>query len=115
MKSWVIPVVKQLMANLPRERLIPYDPPFTYTGVDFFGTSYVKRGRGTDKVYGCLFTGFTSRAVHIEDVCSLVTDVIIQALRRLMSNRRTAYNPHNPGLPKKYGRLTTPLNIKGSK
>lgn len=87
MKSWVMPVVKQLMANLPRERLIPYDPPFTYTGVYFFGTSYVRRGRGTDKVYGCLFTCFTSRAVHIEDVSSLATDVFIQALRRLMSNR----------------------------
>ena len=34
----------------------------------------VKRGRGTEKVYGCLFTCFTSPAVHIEDVSSLETD-----------------------------------------
>ena len=66
---------KQLMADLPKKRLTPYDPPFTYTGVDFFGPFYVKRGRGTNKVYGCLFICFTSRAVHIEDVSSLETEI----------------------------------------
>ena len=59
------------MADLPKQRLTPYEPPFSYTGVDFFGPFYVKRGRGSDKVYGCVFTCFTSRAVHIEDVSSL--------------------------------------------
>ena len=78
--------MKQLMADLPKERLTPYDPPFTYTGVDFFGPFHVKRGRGTDKVYGCLFTCFTSRAVHIEDVSLLETDAFIQSLRRFISN-----------------------------
>ena len=48
--------MQQLMADLPKERLIPYEPPFTCTGVDFFGPLYVKRGRGSEKVYGCLFT-----------------------------------------------------------
>ena len=79
--------MQQLMADLPKERLIPYEPPFTYTGVDFFGPFHVKRGRGSDKVYGCIFTCFTSRAVHIEDVSSLETDAFIQALRRFISNR----------------------------
>ena len=37
-------------------------------------------------MYGCLFTSFTSRAVHIEDVSSLETDSFIQALRRCISN-----------------------------
>ena len=79
--------LQQLVADLPKERLIPYEPPFTYTGVDFFGPFYVKHGRGLDKVYGCVFTCFTSRAVHIEDVSSLETDVLIRALRRFISNR----------------------------
>lgn len=79
--------MQQLMADLPKERLIPYEPPFTYTGVDFFGPFYVKRGRGSEKIYGCLFTCFTSRGVHIEDVSSLETDAFIQALRRFISNR----------------------------
>ena len=79
--------MQQLMADLPKERLIPFEPPFTYTGVDFFGPFHVNRGRSTEKVYGCLFTFFTSRSVHIEDVSSLETDSFIQALRRLISNR----------------------------
>ena len=60
--------MQQLMADLPKEGLISYEPPFTYTGVDFFGPFYVKRGWGSEKIYGCVFTCFTSRAVHIEDM-----------------------------------------------
>ena len=78
--------MQQLMADLPKECLIPFEPPFTYTGVDFFGPFYVKQGRGVEKVYGCLFTCFTSRAVHIKDVSLLETDSFIQALRRFISN-----------------------------
>ena len=80
-------VMQQFMADLPRERLTPYEPPFTYTGIDFFGPFLVKRGRSTEKVYGCIFVCFNSRAVHIEDASSLETDVFIQALRRSVSNR----------------------------
>ncbi len=80
-------VMQQLMADLPRERLVPYEPPFTYTGIDFFGPFLVKRGRSTEKVYGCIFVCFNCRAVHIEDASSLETDVFIQALRRFISNR----------------------------
>ena len=79
--------MQQMMADLPKERLIPYEPPFTYTGTDFFGPFSVKRGRGTDKVYGCIFVCFNSRAIHIEDVSSLETDTFIQALQRFISIR----------------------------
>ena len=60
--------------------------PFTYMGVDFFRPFYVMRGRGRDKIYGCLFTCLTSRTVHIEDVRSLETDAFIQALLGFLSN-----------------------------
>lgn len=74
------------MADLPKQGLTSYEPPFSYTGVDFFSPFYVKRGCGSNMVYGCLFTCFTSRAVHVEGVSSLRTDAFIQALRRFISN-----------------------------
>lgn len=79
--------MKQLMGDLPKPRLTPHEPPFTYTGVDFFGPFHVKRGRGTEKVYGCIFVCLTCRAIHIEDVGSLESDAFIQALRRFISIR----------------------------
>jgi len=48
----------------------------------------LREGRpGMDKVCGCLFTCFTSRTVHKEDVSLLETDAFIQALLRFISNR----------------------------
>ena len=79
--------LQQVMADLPKERLVPYQPPFTYAGLDFFRPFYVKRNRGTVKVYGCIFVCFNSRAVHIKDVSSLETDTFIQALLRFISVR----------------------------
>ena len=79
--------MKQFMGELPKARLTPYEPPFTYTGLDFFGPFYVKRGRSTEKVHGCIFVCLTTRAIHIEDVSSLKTDAFIQALRRFVCIR----------------------------
>ena len=79
--------MQQVMADLAAERLVPYQPPFTYTGLDFFGPFHVKLGRSLVKVYGCIFVCFNSRAIHIEDVGSLKTDAFIQALRRFISVR----------------------------
>ena len=52
--------MKQVMAPLPKERLQPYKPPFTFSGVDFFGPLMVKWGRGSAKRWGCLFTCLTT-------------------------------------------------------
>ena len=73
---------EQLMADLPKERLTPEDPPFTSVGVDYFGPLYVQQGRSHVKRYGCVFTCLTTRAVHIEITSSLDTDSFINALRR---------------------------------
>ena len=36
---------EQIIAELPKERVTPGDPPFTYVGVDCFGPLQVKQGR----------------------------------------------------------------------
>ena len=75
------------MAPLPTPRVTPDKPPFSYTGVDYFGPLYVKQGRSTAKRYGCLFTCMTTRAVHIEISHSMDTDSFLGALQRFISRR----------------------------
>lgn len=57
-------VGEQKMADLHQDRLLQDKPPFTNTGVDYFGPFEVKLGRGTVKRYGLIFTCLTLRAVH---------------------------------------------------
>ena len=70
-----------------------FDPPFTHTGVDYFGPSTIKRGKrtrastGTDKRYGVVFTCLTYRAIHLELAGDLSTDRFIMALQRFASRR----------------------------
>jgi hypothetical protein len=78
---------EQMMAPLPRARLIPYDPPFTRCGVDYFGPVEIVSGRKRLKRYGCLFTCFNTRAVHLEVAPSLEADDFINTLRQF-TNRR---------------------------
>ena len=78
---------EQKMADLPLERILPDLPPFTNVGLDYFGPIEVRRGRGTIKRYGVLFTCMSSRAVHLEVAHSLDTDSCIHALRRFVCRR----------------------------
>ena len=75
------------MASLPKERLALCEPPFTNTDVDYFGPMNVKRGRVTEKRWGCIFTCLTTRAVHLELAGGLTTDSFIMALRRFRGRR----------------------------
>ena len=77
---------EQKMANLPKDCISPA-PPFTYTGVDYFGPFIIKDGRKEVKRYGALFTCLVSRAVHIEVASSLESSSFIQALRRFIARR----------------------------
>ena len=52
---------------LPKIR-VSEAPPFTITGVDFTGALFVREGGQEKKVYICLFTCATTRAVHLEVV-----------------------------------------------
>ncbi|XP_048256918.1 uncharacterized protein LOC125382686 [Haliotis rufescens] len=80
------PTSVQMMSDLPASRVQP-SPPFTSTGLDFFGPHTVKEGRKNVKRYGVLFTCLASRAVHIETANSLDTDSFINSLRRFIARR----------------------------
>jgi len=85
-KRWSRPM-KQKMSDLPADRVSGDDPPFTNIGVDYFRPFFVKRGRGREKRWGCIFTCLTVRAVYIELAYSLSTDSFINALRRFVARR----------------------------
>lgn len=61
--------------------------PFTITGVDFTGALYVQHNGKEEKVYVCLFTCATTRAVHLEVVTDLSTDTFLLAFRRFASRK----------------------------
>ncbi|PFX13712.1 hypothetical protein AWC38_SpisGene22184 [Stylophora pistillata] len=76
-----------VMANLPDSRLGYMQPPFTNTGVDYFGPMLVRDGIKTEKRYGLLFTCLTTRAVHLDIAHSLNTDSCLMAIRRMIARR----------------------------
>ncbi|XP_066946103.1 uncharacterized protein [Macrobrachium rosenbergii] len=76
------------MSDLPQDRLEPA-PPFTFTGVDFFGPFIIKEGRKELKRYGVIFTCLVSRSIHLEAANSLETDSFIHCLQRFIARRGT--------------------------
>lgn len=80
-------LLQQKMADLPAVRILPDHPPFTNTGVDYFGPIEVKRGRSCCRRYGVIFTCMASRAIHLEVAVTLDTDACINAMRRFISRR----------------------------
>ena len=79
--------IQPIMADLPKERLSYQSPPFTNTGVDYFGPIYVTVRRTTEKRWGFLFTCLTTRAVHVEVVPSMDTSSCVMGVERFVSHR----------------------------
>ena len=76
----------------PKEAVLPpsrvsEDPPFTNTGIDFAGPLYATNNQEMGKVYICLFTCASTRAVHLELVRCLSVPSFLQAFRRFVSRR----------------------------
>ena len=61
--------------------------PFTVTGIDFTGALYVRSNNTEEKVYICLFTCATSRAIHLEVVTDLTVETFLLAFRRFTGRR----------------------------
>ena len=74
----------QIMAPLPRARVECGQRVFHSTGADLFGHFLVKRGRSDVKRWGCIFTCFSTRAVHLEVVESLSTVSFMQSFTRFL-------------------------------
>ena len=63
------------------------EPPFTRTGIDYFGPFYIRQGRGQAKRYGVIFTCLAVRCIHIEVAEDLSADSFICALKRFIARR----------------------------
>ena len=81
--------IQPIMADLTVERLAYQSPPFTNTGVDYFGPFYVTVRRTTEKRWGFLFTCLTTRAVHVEIVPSMDASSCVMGVERFVSRRGT--------------------------
>ena len=81
--------IQPIMADLPVERPAYQSPPFTNSGVDYFGPFYVTVRRATEMRWGFLFTCLTTRAVHVEIVPSMDTSSCVMGVERFVSRRGT--------------------------
>ena len=83
-----------LQPDLPTER-VSIEPPFTFTGLDFAGPLYVRsegekvssQSKETNKVFVCLFTCASTRAVHLELTQGLSVQSFLMVFRRFASRR----------------------------
>ena len=85
------PFSSPVVPDLPAERTST-EPPFSNTGIDFAGPLYVQGAGSTEtKVYICLFTCASTRAIHLELTKELSAAAFLLAFRCFTSRR---------GLPK---------------
>jgi hypothetical protein len=75
------------MSQLPSQRLEPFSPPFTNTGIDYAGPFEVTVGRRHEKRWIVLFTCLTMRAIHLEVASTLTTSSCIMSIRNFMNRR----------------------------
>ena len=72
--------------QLPKSRLQQVEP-FSVTGVDFTGALYICEAEVYRKVYICLFTCASTRAVHLEVVTDLTVQTFLLAYRRFAARK----------------------------
>jgi len=65
-------------------------PPFSNTGIDFAGPLYVKAASTVDKkikVYVCLYTSASTRAIHLELTKELSAATVLQSFWKFCPHR----------------------------
>ena len=67
----------------PRER-VSRSEPFQIIGLDYLGPINVKEGESVEKMWVCLFTCLSIRAVHLELVKGLSAQMFLDCLRRFI-------------------------------
>ena len=70
----------------PRERVSSSDP-FQFVGLDYLGPINVREGSELKKMWVCLFTCLTVRAIHLKWVTDLTAVQFLSCLRRFVSRR----------------------------
>lgn len=83
------PFAPPSMPDLPKER-VAMSPPFTFTGVDYFGPLYCRENsdpKKEKKAWVVLFTCMSIQAVHLELVNDMSTQNFLGALRRFIARR----------------------------
>ena len=81
--------MEQQMGQLPDKRLKP-SPAFYHTSLDLYGPILIRDGvkrRSRAKVYGVIFTCFSSRAVYLDLTEGYDTDSFLSTFRRFASIR----------------------------
>ena len=86
------------MGNLLEKRL-SYSGPFLNVGFHYCGPFYIKekrhRNRKREKAYVSIFICFATKAVHLELVSELTTEVFLGSLKRFFSRRGKASTIHS--------------------
>lgn len=87
-------------ADLPSDR-VSEDPPFTHVGLDFAGPLFIstKNSEGAEneskKVYICLFTCASTRAIHLELTSGLNVEAFLLAFRRFTGRKGVPATLHS--------------------
>ena len=76
-----------MMSDLPQVRHAYREPPFSNTGIDYFGPLYVSLKRSTENRWGFLFTCLTTRAVHFAVLSSMDTSSCMMEIEPFAARR----------------------------
>ena len=79
----------QIMSDIP-DFIVKPNPPFTYSAVDFFGPIMVRgevNERTWRKVWGCVYTCLSSRAVYVDMARDHGTDSLLLVHRNFSVNK----------------------------
>jgi len=74
------------MPPWPKERMCK-SLPFQYVGLDYLGPLRVKEGGAIQKMWICLYTCLTIRAVHLELIRGLSAQQFLDCLKRFVARR----------------------------